>query len=119
MRRIILLVCALSLCACATTSATIPTAPSAAAQLTKVDEQAVTGAELAYKTWRIAVEAGVNAGFIKGATAAKVAQLDNQLYSALQAIEQAYAAANSNSLAAALVNFNGALAAGYSAIGGK
>jgi hypothetical protein len=119
MRFLLMLLClftALPLGACAT----IPsTSPAAYANTTKADEQAVVTAELAYKSWRLAVETGVSSGLIKGQLAGKVAGIDNQLYSALQAVERAYSAANSADLAAALGNFNTALTVGYSAIGGK
>lgn len=109
---------ALSLSAC-TGLTTIPTTPSAIADTTKVDEQVVVTAHLGYKAWRLAVETGVNSGLIKGQLAAHVADLDNQLYTALQAVDAAYATGNASNVAAAVTSFNTALTVGYSAIGGK
>jgi hypothetical protein len=96
-----LLLCALSVrsAACSVCGfSTIPTSPSSIANTTKLDEQAALTAQLAYKSWRIAVETGVNAGLIKGQLATHVAQLDNQLYSALQAVDAAYSAAGTRQL---------------------
>jgi hypothetical protein len=118
MRRILIAMCmltALPLSACATTS---PSSPAAIANATKVDEQTINTLELAYKTWRIAVETGVRSGAIKGTLAATVAGLDTRLYSALQAAEHAYEGGNGD-FGTALVAFNGALSSGYAAIGGK
>jgi hypothetical protein len=99
---------------------TIPsTAPSSYADQTKVDEQGAVTAELAYKSWRLAVETGVNAGLIKGQLASSVAGLDNRLYSALQAVEAAYAGGNAADINTAVASFNTALTTGYAAIGGK
>jgi len=112
-----MLLFALPLSACAT--APVPASPSAISNLTKVDEQAAVTAQLAYKSWRLAVETGVNAGLIKGQLAGHVAQLDNQLYSALQAVDAAYKAGNADNFATAVASFNTALNVGYSAIHGS
>ena len=108
------------LCAVPLTSGcvTVPS-PAALANSTKVDEQSINTLELAYKTWRLAVETGINAGAIKGQLAAHTAQLDNQLYSALTAAETAYNGGNAKDYATAEADFNTALTVGYSAIGGK
>jgi hypothetical protein len=121
MRRLLIIcACALALpltaCDLATTGVA---APATYANTTKADEQGAVTAELAYKTWRLAVETGVNSGAIKGQLAGHVADLDNQLYSALQVVEKAYAAGNSGDIATAVGNFNTALTVGYSAIGGR
>jgi hypothetical protein len=121
MKKILLLVLclfAVPLAACAEL-ASVPTSPSSVTNTTKLDEQAALTAQLAYKSWRIAVETGVNAGLIKGQLATHVAQLDNQLYSALQAVDAAYSAGNAASFATAIGNFNTALTVGYTAIGGR
>lgn len=97
---------------------TVPS-PAALANTTKLDEQGVNTAELAYKAWRIAVETGVNAGQIKGQLAQRVAGFDNQLYSALQAVESAYNAGNASDYKTAVANFNTALTVANSALGGK
>lgn len=109
---------ALPLAACDTLPAGgIPTSPSAVCSKTIVDEQAAVGAEVAYKTFRLAAELGVNTGAIKGATATKVAELDNRLYLYLQTAEHAYETCNSADLGAALVSFNSTLSAANAAIG--
>lgn len=120
MKKLLLIACALAvpLSACETIPS-IPASPSAVTNLTKADEQVALTAELAYKSWRLAVETGVNSGLIKGQLAGHVAQLDNQLYSALQAVESAYATGNASSLAAAVASFNTTLNVGYSAIHGS
>jgi hypothetical protein len=87
-------------------SPTIPTSPGQVANSTKLDEQAAVTAHLAYKSWRLAVETSVNAGLIKGQLAAHVAQLDNQLYSALQAVDAAYASGNATNYARSSRGFN-------------
>jgi PBP1b-binding outer membrane lipoprotein LpoB len=116
MKKILIVIGALALAACST----IPSLqPATYANATVVDEQAATTAELAYKAWRLAATTGVQTGLIKGQTAAHVAQLDNQLYAALQAVESAYAAGNAVSIAQAVSSFNTALTVGYSAIGGR
>lgn len=110
---------AVALCSASLTGcATVPT-PSSLAEQTKIDEQSINTLELAYKTWRLAVETGINAGQIKGQLAGRVAQLDNQLYQALVAAETAYKGANAASYDAAVANFNVALTSAYSAVGGK
>ena len=116
MKKLLLCLGAMSLCACATP---VSLQPVTYADQTKIDEQFGVTAELAYKSWRLAVETGVSSGLIKGQVAAHVAQLDNQLYAALTAVEHAYAAGNSTEIKTAVANFNTALTVGYSAIGGK
>jgi hypothetical protein len=117
--RKILIIAALALAIPASACTAIPTSPAAVAGTTTVDEKTAITFELAYKTWRVAVETGINAGQIKGPLATKIAGLDNQLYSALQAVEAAYAGANSADILTAVNNFNTAYANAYAAIGGK
>jgi hypothetical protein len=121
MKKLLLLLAllfAVPLTACANLP-TIPTSPGQVADSTKLDEQTAVTAHLAYKSWRLAVETSVNAGLIKGQLAAHVAQLDNQLYSALQAVDAAYASGNATNYAAAVGAFNTAITVGYTAIGGR
>jgi len=109
--------CMLPLSACVTDK--VPsTAPVTYANKTAADEQLAVGAELAYKSWRLAVETGVQSGLIKGQVAGKVAALDKQLYSALSVVESAYETGNSASIVAAAANFNGVLATSYATING-
>lgn len=88
----------------------IPASPVAVAESTTLDEQGALAAELAYKAARIAVETGVDAGVIKGATAAKVAQLDQRAFAALGVVRKAYAAGNAASYASALTTVRAAIA---------
>lgn len=114
MRKLIIVAALCSLSACVS----VPS-PQALANSTKIDEQSINTLELAYKSWRLAVETGIHAGLIKGQLATHVAQLDNQIYSALVAAQSAYNGANAGDYNAAVANFNTALTVGYSAIGGK
>ncbi len=86
-------------------------APVAAADRTVLDEQAMTSVELAYKAARIAVETGVDAGLIKGAAAARVADLDNRAFLALGVVRGAYRTGNAASYQAALTEVRGAVEA--------
>lgn len=110
---------ALALCATSLSGCAVVPAPATLANSTKVDEQSINTLELAYKTWRLAAETGINAGYIKGKLATRVAALDNQLYATLTAAESAYAGGNAADYNSAVANFNTALTVGYSAIGGK
>ena len=117
--------CALSVSACAlsvSACATVPGAgvqPSAYADQTKADEQSAQTAELAYKSWRVAVTAGAQAGLIKGQTATDIAAIDNKLYAALTIVESAYAGGNSTTIAGAVNQFNTALTQANALIGSK
>ncbi|EQA97268.1 hypothetical protein L286_23365 [Sphingobium sp. HDIP04] len=81
----------------------LPAPPAAVADSTVLDEQGALAAELAYKAARVAVETSVDAGLIKGATAAKIAKLDQRAFTALGVVRKAYAAGNATSYASALV----------------
>jgi hypothetical protein len=98
--------CGLSLGDTASAGATVADAagapaPVAAADKTRLDEAVITGAELAYKAARLSVETLTDAGQIKGATARRVAELDNQAFLALAVARGAYRAGNSASNQAA------------------
>lgn len=80
----------------------VPPAPVAVADRTVLDEQALTGLELAYKAGRIAVELAVDAGFIRGEVALKVARLDEAAFKALGVARTAYRAGNAESYNVAL-----------------
>ena len=77
-------------------------APVAVADRTVLDEQGLTALELAYKGGRIAAEAGVDLGFIRGEVALKVAALDDKAFRALGAARAAYRAGNSENYSAAM-----------------
>src|SRR3546814_20344253 len=84
MRRLILAAAmVLALPACSTLSGG---GPVLVTQATALDEKIAVSVELAYRAARLAMETGVDAGLIKGARAAQVAALDNQAYSAVQAV---------------------------------
>lgn len=100
------LLCALPAC---TPFNTIPPAPGAVANKTVLDEQGALAAELAYKAARVAIETGVDAGLIRGATAAKVATLDAKAYAALGVVRKAYEAGNAASYNAAIVTARAAI----------
>ena len=105
MKRLIALCLPLALMACGGVGETINSlsaSPAAVADSTTLDEQGALAAELAYKAARVAIETGVDAGFIKGATAAKVAKLDQRAFTALGVVRKAYAAGNATSYASAL-----------------
>lgn len=122
MRRFLLGLCVaavLPLAACDTLNTGQVPAPSSVANASKLDEQAAVTAHLGYKAFRIAVETGIGAGLIKGELAGRIATVDNQLYSALQAVDAAYATGNAASFDAALRNFNSTLALANSATGRK
>lgn len=95
-----------------------PTSPAEIAPNSVLDEQAVIAVQLAYKTWRLAVESGVQTGLIKGARATQVRELDARLYAALQATESAYEARNAASFEAAVVEFHKIHASANQALGG-
>ncbi len=101
------LLCALPAC---TPVNTIPPPPGAVADKTILDEQGALAAELAYKAARIALETGVDAGVIRGATAARIAALDAKAYAALRVVRRAYEAGNADSYAAALITARTAIA---------
>lgn len=101
------LFCALPAC---TPVNTIPPPPGAVADKTILDEQGALAAELAYKAALIALETGVDAGVIRGATAARIAALDAKAYAALGVVRRAYEAGNATSYAAALVTARAAIA---------
>lgn len=101
------LLCALPAC---TPVNTIPPAPGTVADKTTLDEQGALAAELAYKAARIAIETGVDAGLMRGATATKIASLDAKAYAALQIVRKAYAAGNAASYTSALITARAAVA---------
>jgi len=113
--RLIFALAALALSACAPLQLPIAMSalppPAAAAQRTTLDEQGLTALELAYKGGRMAAEAGVDLGFIRGEVALKVASLDDKAFKALGAARAAYRAGNAASYDAALREGGTAVAA--------
>ena len=100
------LLCALPACAPVNT---IPPAPGAVADKIVLDEQGALAAELAYKAARVAIETGLDAGLIRGATAARVAVLDKKAYAALGVVRKAYEAGNAASYTAAIATARAAI----------
>lgn len=80
----------------------LPPAPVAVADATTLDEQAALAVELAYQAARTAAEVAVDAGVLKGATAARFADLDRQAFLAVAVVRQAYRTGNATSYASAL-----------------
>lgn len=109
MKRLIALALISALSACGSIS-TIPPAPASVADQTTLDEQGALAAELAYKAARVAIETGVDAGFIRGAAAARIAALDAKAYAALGVVRRAYEAGNAASYATALTSARSAVA---------
>lgn len=85
---------------------TVPTSPAEIAADAIIDEQTVIGAQLTYKSWRLGLEAAVQAGLVKGDAARRARELDLKFYTALQATERAYEARNATSFAAAITEFH-------------
>ena len=123
MKRIPLtLLAALALTACAPTVSGVVSAGAGAADVagvpapvtvadkTTLDERAMLAIELAYKAARIAVETGVDAGLIRGATATSFAALDNQAFLALATVRSAYRTGNASSYRTALSEAQAAIA---------
>lgn len=79
-----------------------PGSPSELADKTVLDEKGLLGVELAYSAARTLAEIGVDAGIIKGATATRVASLDNQAYGKLELARTAYSLGNATTYAIAL-----------------
>lgn len=80
----------------------LPSAPVALADRTAADEKALTAVELLYKASRRAIELGTDAGLIKGAAAAKAAELDRKAFAALTRAREAYRIANAGEWLSAL-----------------
>lgn len=119
MKKILLAFAALSLVplgACETIST-----PSEISDTTKLDEQGAIGVNLAYKAFRLSVETGVEAGLIKPGSelAIKIADADNKAFAAVQAVDAAYRAGNSQSYADAVARANAAIAAAVAIVRSK
>jgi hypothetical protein len=125
MRKLILAVVALfalPLAACDTLLSTaapvagVPSSPVVVADKTVLDEKVGIAVETAYKAWRVAVELGIDAGFVKGAFATKLAAIDNRAYTATLAVQAAYKAGNSAGYIAAAREANAAIRLGVEAL---
>lgn len=96
---------ALASCSVADTAAHVgglPSSPSAVCDKSTMDETGGQLVELGYKLFRTAGELAVDTGKLHGAAATRVAELDSQLFSATQAVQQAYATCNAASYASAI-----------------
>ena len=91
--------------------------PATVANKTALDEQLGRGVELAYKAFRLLMEARVDSGKLTGAKAVAVADLDNKAFKATQAVQAAYRTANAVSYSDAVKQANAAIAAALAAIG--
>ena len=129
MTRLIIAALALALTACAGAAGTVNSAgtiaagtadaigvapPATHADRTVLDEQGMMAVELAYRAARVAVETGVDAGIIRGATASRFAALDRRAYAAVGVVRAAYRAGNApsyrNALSEAQAAISGLLA---------
>ena len=97
----------------------IPTSPGAISSQTQLDDRLAIGAELAYKTFRLALELAVDAGVVKGELATRMAALDNRAYSATLAVRAAYRSGNAASYQAAYDQALQAINAAQAAIKGS
>lgn len=68
--------------------------PAAIADRTLLDEKAMAGVELAYRSMRVALEAAVDTGLIRGDRARLAAQMERRAFSAVEALHAAYDAGN-------------------------
>lgn len=94
--------------------------PASVSNSTKLDEQAAIGVNLAYKSFRLAVETAVEAKLIVPGSplALKVADLDNRAFAAVQAVDAAYKAGNSTDYTVAVARAYVAIDAAVAAIKG-
>lgn len=76
--------------------------PVTVADRTSLDERGLLALELAYKAARIAVEISVDTKVVWGATAARVADYDQQAFLALSVARGAYRTGNASSYRTAL-----------------
>jgi hypothetical protein len=118
---ILIAAASLALAGCATDSvggalSSIPASPSVVCDRTTIDEQAGTAVELGYALFRTAGELAVDTGKLKGAAATKVRALDNQLFAATVAVQNAYATCNAASYKAAIASANAALKSANAAL---
>lgn len=80
----------------------IPANPAVVANKTILDEQAATGAELAYKTFRVGLELATDLGKVKGDKAVKLRKINTDAYNLIKRERAAYNAANATDYNAAL-----------------
>ncbi len=92
--------------------------PVTYADKTILDEKGGIAVELAYQAWRTAVEIAVDTGFLKGAKAARVAEIDRRAYAATLAVQAAYRAGNAARYTAAVTEAKAAIEAGLAVLKG-
>lgn len=120
--RALILVAALGLGACATVPS-VPASPSAIANGSVLDEQAGTGAEIAYKAFRVGVTTFIKAGMPgiveqqKATVAGRLRTLNNQAYTWLATVRRAYKAGNASTYNDALSEMYASIAEGYNYLG--
>lgn len=121
MKKIILAVALLAAPVTLTGCASFLASPASVANQTKLDEQAAIGVNLAYKSFRLAVETAVEANIVVPGSplALKIADLDNRAFSAVQAVDAAYKAGNSNDYATAVARAYVAIDAAVAALKGR
>lgn len=90
-------VACLALAGCAHSAIPPASTPATIADRTVLDEKAMAGVELAYRSMRIALETAVDAGLLKGGAALVAAQMDLRAETAVEAVHSAYQAGNAQS----------------------
>lgn len=110
--RYLIAAAALALAGCGAVAAPITSmpAPATVADKTALDEKPARVLERAYKAVRGAAEAGVDAGAIRGTTAARVARADNEAFSWLGVVRSAYDAGNAATYTEAIEHAKAAIA---------
>lgn len=97
----------------------LPSSPAAVCDRSTLDEQAGTAVELGYKLFRTGVELATDMGTIKGQRAVYFANLDNQIFTGTQAVQQAYATCNAASYKSALAHANDLLKTAQAALAAR
>lgn len=117
MKRFIIALGSLAMAACAT----LPSSPVALANRTTADERIATPAELAYKSWRLAVDIAIDSKKLTpgSSKAIKIADIDNQLYTAVQLVRATYNVPNSSDYKQAIDRANALLTTGYNLLRSK
>ncbi len=119
--RALILIASLVLSACSVPDAAahiggLPSSPSVVCDKSTLDETGGQLVELGYRLFVTAGELGVETGKIKGAAATRVRALDDKLFAATQAVQNAYATCNAASYAAAIENAKAVLTSANAAL---
>lgn len=103
MKRLLIVGLALALSACAlnTPPVSLPASPAAAADQTKLDEQAGLSLTLAYQAANRLGLVAIRSGLAKGAAAERIKSLDRSAFAWVERARAAYLAGNADSYASA------------------